>query len=234
MKKKGFMILLVVLMLLISSACSSNIPQDESQSTPMNSQEKIDQTQMPSREQTKGDEDTVFDPSQWGVRSSYSGRVGDSNKGYHISFPNFGGGTVGYGLHADQNDGTSVFTVGQHSKMPEITEVSELFPACFEELGYTLRKNYGGLSSDFNFTLDGKDTTKVGDYDIVIFTGSFTYKYDGALREHPYIIYATTLKSNGAYVYWGVYDISEDHSNGELMKDHIQKMAQTFSEPNLD
>lgn len=62
------------------------------------------------------------------------------------------------------------------------------------------------------------------------FEGTFSFDDDGKHKEYQYAVGVTRLKSNGAYAYWVVYDISDEQSNGKLIKEHAMNMAKTFSE----
>ena len=64
------------------------------------------------------------------------------------------------------------------------------------------------------------------------FNGTFSFDEDDDHYEYQYVVYVTQLKSNGAYAYWVVYDVSEDQSKGNLIKEHAYNMAQTFREEN--
>ena len=77
-------------------------------------------------------------------------------------------------------------------------------------------------------------STVIADHDMYTFTGvvSFDYNWQNEItrREYQFISYATTMKTNGGYAYWVVYDCSDEQSNGELIKEHALNMAKTFRE----
>ena len=97
-----------------------------------------------------------------------------------------------------------------------------------------MEKYYGLRSSNFALSLLDTDSTTIADHEMYIFTGTIAFDYDWqgevSRREYQFVSYATTMKTNGAYAYWVVYDETEDQSNGELIAQHALNMAKTFRE----
>ena len=119
---------------------------------------------------------------------------------------------------------------GQNDYTPEITAVSELLPAYTENVKTVLFATYGGFSENFVLTVESDKSVTVGEYKMHKFTG--TMELD-VLDDHyklPFVAYATTLKSNGGYAYWLVYDKTADQSMGDVIEEHADNMAKTFRE----
>ena len=171
-----------------------------------------------------------FDVNNWGVADRCSARSDTSSESYIINFPRQAGSHAGYGVVAEQLDDTMAIISGQNRSSPKINNISELFPAYFEQLQFTLEGVNGILSDNYKFSLNSDKSVIVGDYNMHTFEGEFEFDNDDEHCKYQFVAYATTLKSNGAYAYWVVYDTSEDQSNGELIKEYAYKMARTFRE----
>lgn len=169
-------------------------------------------------------------PDSWGVADRFNAENEKPTEVFSINFPHFGGATVGYGLGGNQGDGTTVYVFGQNEKSPKIEKLSELLPAYFEQIEYTLGKVYGLRGDNYKFTLNDHEPVSVGEYDMHIFEGEFSFEYEGNPRNHQFVVCATTLKSNGAYVYWFVHNTSASQKCEELMKENALNMAKTLRE----
>lgn len=174
------------------------------------------------------------DPLEWGVSEMFSAETEESIGAYSINFPILVGVSEGNALIAEQTDGTGALISGQNMDSPKINSAAELFPAYFDQLQYTFEKYYGMRSSNYTLSLQDTDSTTIGGYEMYIFTGTIAFDYDWQneviRREFQFVSYATTLNYNGGYVYWLVYDLSEDQSNGDLIAQHALNMAKTFRE----
>ena len=222
--KKFIILVFAFAMMLTLVACNKEQqpPKDNDTSKPTDQEEDITESK---------------DPLEWGVMDQYTAETAESFGSYYINFPHYTGISSGYAMIADQLDGTMVLISGQNMDAPEINNVSELFPAYFDQVQYTLEGYYGLFSGNYTFALQDTDSTVVNGYEMYTFSGTiaFDYEQDDIVErsEYQFISYATTLKSNGGYAYWVVYDCSDEQSNGELIKEHALNMAKTFrEEPN--
>ena len=219
--KKFIILVFIFAMMLTLVACNKEQqpPKDNGSSTPTDQEEDVNETQ---------------DPLEWGVMERGYVETEESIGVYAIHFPRLTGVSEGYGLIAEQTDGTGVLISGQNMDSPKINTASELFPAYFEQLQYTFEQYYGLRSSNFELSLLDTGSTVIADHDMYTFTGvvSFDYNWQNEItrREYQFISYATTMKTNGGYAYWVVYDCSDEQSNGELIKEHALNMAKTFRE----
>ena len=219
--KKFIILVFIFAMMLTLVACNKEQqpPKDNGSSTPTDQEEDVNETQ---------------DPLEWGVMERGYVETEEAIGVYAIHFPRLTGVSEGYGLIAEQTDGTGVLISGQNMDSPKINTASELFPAYFEQLQYTFEQYYGLRSSNFELSLLDTGSTVIADHDMYTFTGvvSFDYNWQNEItrREYQFISYATTMKTNGGYAYWVVYDCSDEQSNGELIKEHALNMAKTFRE----
>lgn len=227
---KRIFALLLVTLLLSFAACGGDKPDEtDGDTTAAHSQTQATTKTDPVSKETTGKTENQVNPDTWGVADRVAAGKGDSEV-YFINSPYYTGYAEGYGLFAEQLDDTAVIIFGENDDSPEITSISELFPACFGQLQYTVEKIYGSRASNVELTLTGNAPAKVGDYNMHSFTGTISFDYKGNPREYSFVAYATTLKSNGAYAYWVVYDISDDQSKGDLIAEHALNMAKTFRE----
>jgi len=227
--KKILSILLVIAVLFSLAACQKAPDNNSDSTTPGNSQ-----TQKPTgdnQETTNTTEkpDDEINAENWGVSERCSAQSSTSES-FYINFPKFTGYSEGYGLVAEQLDDTMVVVSGQNDKCPTINSLSELFPAYFDHLQFTLEGIYGILSDNYKFSLKSNSSEKIGDYQMHKFVGEIEFDNDGEHVKYAFVAYAATLKSNGANAYWVVYDTSKDQSKGELIAEHALNMAKTFRE----
>lgn len=174
---------------------------------------------------------------EWGITDRWTAEKGTSAP-FYINQPKYRGYTEGRGLYSEHIDGTSTIVVGQHKNLTTIDNISTFFPTAFNDLEYTLQSIYGLLADNFKFSLENNRAVEINDYQMHMFEGYFEFdteiksmgKWQDVHRKYCFVAYATTLKSNGAYAYWVVYDTSEDQSKGELIKSHALNMAKSFRE----
>lgn len=225
---KKFILFFVILSVICLVACNgSDSVSDKNDDKPNGVFEKendIEETQK----ETEAPEE--IDPTSWGVPGRFSARNSNGTETCYINLPYAAGVSTGYGWIVINHDRVAILYGGQNDKAPSISSVSELFPAYFEHIEFDLRAFYGVMSDDYEFKLDGGKAVTIGDYDMHKFDGSFSFVDDGEKCNYPFTAYATKLKSNGAYAYWFVYDISDDQSNGKLVDEHALNIAKTFRE----
>lgn len=231
MKKLITMILALVMLLTMAACAGEKTPATQPTVTGDSTQPTTGDT-TPSSSQ--GESAETEDPLEWGITDQFSAETKDSIKSYYINLPHYAGASYGRARGGEQLDGTVVLISGQHDEAPEINGTSELFPAYFDQLQSSLESYYGLRSSNYTLSLLDTDSTTIGDYEMYIFTGTIAFDYDWqnevSRREYQFVSYATTLKSNGGYAFWVVYDETEDQSNGELIAQHALNMAKTFRE----
>lgn len=226
--KKLLSLLLAIVVMLSFAACGKTSNNTDGDTPSDNAQ-----TQAPAGNNqdttTTSPPDNEITADNWGASERCSAKS-DTSENFFINFPKYSGYSEGYGLVAEQLDDTMVIVAGQNEKSPAINFVSELFPAYFDHLQYTLEGIYGFLSNNYTFAVTSDSAKTVGDYDMHTFTGNFEFDDHGEHVKYNFVAYATTLKSNGAYAYWVVYDTSADQSNGALIAEHALNMAKTFRE----
>lgn len=181
--------------------------------------------------------DKSEEDKEWGITDRWSARNGTTET-FYINQPKYRGYTEGYGIYSEHLDETSTIVAGQYENSPTVDNISTFFPKYFSDLEYTLQKIYGLIADNFEFSLNNNQAVEVNDYHMHMFEGYFEFdtetksmgKWQDVHRKYQFVAYATTLKSNGAYAYWVVYDTSEDQSKGDLIKQHALNMAKTFRE----
>lgn len=230
---KKILLLLVSMLVLFSLVGCSKTPSTTSMETQnpsvgQSSTEPSDnniQTDSPNNNQ---------DPLSWGVSARWvavkSGAKEWETNPFYVNFPRYAGYTEGKGLVAEQLDGTVVIVAAEYANSPTIKELKEFMPAYSDDLIYTLESIFGIMSKNFQFNIETEEAITVGSYSMHAFNGRFSFEEDGKHNEHQFVVYATQLKSSGAYAYWVVYDVSDDQSNGKLIAEHALNMAKTFRE----
>lgn len=232
MKKIAVIILSLALVLTMAACTGKQVSATDPASSVGSATQPSTGDTTPSASQ--GETTGAENPLEWGIMGQYSASNDNPAESYYINFPHLTGVSKGYSLIAEQPDGTVVLISGQNGDAPSISNTAELFPAYFNQLQYNLEKYYGLRSSNYEIKLLETGSDVIGDYEMSIFTGIIAFDYDWqneiVRREYQFVSYATTLKSNGAYAYWVVYDYSEDQSNGDLIAQHALNMAKTFRE----
>lgn len=169
-------------------------------------------------------------PETWGVENSYSVFVNGREGVYKINTPNYSGNDLGRGNICEQVDGTMTLISGQWDYSPQASNAGEVFPACQEQVEYTLRKTYGPLADNFVFTFDEGKPVTVGSYEMQVFEGAVSFVEDKLSWNLPFVAYATMLEGDWAYAYWVVFDITNNGGATELAARHAYNMALTFRE----
>lgn len=230
--KKLISTFMAVVMVMSLSACSEEQPSvTKSTESGSVTQPITEGTTSPAiQEETSATED----PLDWGYQEVHFVENEEGSGYFSVNFPHGTGLSVVYGAMGEWPDAGFLIS-GQSKDSPKAADVSELLPAYLEQVQESFEDYYGIRSSNYKIMSDETVTsTTINGYEMYIFTGrvSFDYYwYDEVLKkDFPFIVYATTLKSNGAYAYWMVYDCSEDHSKGDLIEEYALKMAETFQE----
>lgn len=228
--KRIIALALSLMILMTLFGCAKGPNNETNNTTPSNSQTQNNPTDDNKTTEPSTKQDDEITPDNWGVTDHFAADNDKPSESFYINFPHFGGAARGYGLGGNQGDDTTAYVFGQNDYAPTINSISELFPAYFEQVQYTLEKAYGLKASNFEFSLSDDEPAAVGEYEMHTFTGKIAFDYEGAPKNYSFVAYATTLKSNGAYAYWVVYDTSDGQTNGTLIAEHALNMAKTFRE----
>ncbi len=226
--KKTLLLLMAILMIISFAACSKN--PSTSPTETQNPSDGQSNTESPNNNTQTDNPNENQEHISWGVTGRFSARNDEGTESCFINLPVAAGATTGYGMMVVNADKTAILYAGQNDKSPSIANISELFPAYFERLEYDLKAYYGFLSENYEFTLTANTSEKIGEYEMHRFAGNIEFDNDGKHCKYPFIAYAAPLKSNGAYAYWVVYDVSDNQSNGQLIAEHALNMAKTFRE----
>ncbi len=202
-------------------------------------EDKVDSIEQQNSETVKTEnEDTSFNPKEWGVQEDIVSEKNDILTRAYIKFPTLSGITEGTSKIAYQKDETLVILDAERKTgSPQLIEdsVDNVFPAYFEQTEAIMdvyrQMNY----TDFKFDVSSKEIVTVNDYEMCKYTGKHYFKvkdYNGNIEDKAlnYVAYATKLKGNGAYVYWMVIDESEDQSLGKTIENYAGNMAKTLYE----
>lgn len=226
---KKFLVMLLVLALLLSATACGKSKENDDVKTEVQTGNSA-QAEKPAATEPKKEPEQKIDPENWGLENTYSVKNNDIAVLYTINTPYYFGTDVGDGILCEQMDGTMTLVSGQKSYSPAVDSAADLFPAYKEQVEFTMVGGYGLLAEGFEFTFGEGKPVQVGDYEMYTFEGKVTFKVDTTPMDFTFIAYATTLKSNGGYAYWMVFDITKDHSAGKLIAEHAYNMALTFRE----
>lgn len=174
-------------------------------------------------------EETVFDPTNWGVTDSVTARNGELAS-VDIRLPYNTGILQDTGLIAVQNDSSVIIVDGQSKYDKLDNSIDEIFPYYFTNVKSILEAYYGSHASEYSLNVSKKEKTSINGYDMCVFHGSISMELYKKMVNYNWVAYATTLKSNGAYLYWMVFDYTDDQSMGDVIDDHAYKMAHTIEE----
>ena len=171
------------------------------------------------------------DLQNWGKKSKCLVNNGGKSEYFYINFPVTKGERMGAVTIAEQfGCSTVVIAGGESDKWAEVNSLSEVFPACAGSLEETFKSLYSVMLKNYKIDVTSDSAEVIGDYQMHRFVGNISYDRAGTAVIFPFVAYATTLKSSGSYVYWLVYDNSDDKSCGELMAEQAYKMAFTIKE----
>lgn len=195
--------------------------------------EPQDDTSTPSvvsatEENTEPEPTVEITPDTWGVTDCWSARNGAAGL-FYINFPESRGFGAGAGLASQQSDGTVSIVGGQNRHCNPANALSEVFPAFFPDVEFTLDGFFGLSSDNFNCQIASDKAVTVNDKDMHKFTGEISF--DDPDDEHlvcPFVAYAVQLESNDAYAYWLVLDDSEPDM--DKLAEYAYNMALTFRE----
>ena len=149
----------------------------------------------------------------------------------NFRWPTAEGRPAATGKGATQGDGTYVLVDGYVNGIsPKGVALEEFFPQYFEQTKNAFARSYGSNYTDaaFTSTMDGVST--INGYKVCKYTGQHTFKFKGVDYSYQFVSYVTTLKGNGAYVYWLVQDETADQSAGKQMEENALKIIQSVRE----
>ena len=224
MKRIIAMLLAVLLVAGLLTACSgsgNDNRQDGGQSSPTED----------SKEQTAPTTQTTPSLEDWGMLDAKAVQGENGLKRIVFRWPAIVGRDAHTAKVENQNDGTIVMVdnyVPGHS--PEIDSIDKVFPAYFEQTAKSFSSFYKGKYSDGSFTIENTETVTVKGYEFYKYSGKHTYMYDGNERCKQYVIYLTTMKLNGAYLYFLASDVTADQSAAAKMEENAYNMVLSFRE----
>lgn len=228
---KKLIILMLVLLLTVSLVGCNNEPVGESAAeSSVASQLQNSAPESVVSSESSESESNEITPETWGASSRMTAGQLDELEFFYVNFPKYSGYTEGNGLVAEQPDDTMVIVAAENYESPVLNELNVFLPTYFVDIEYTLSKIYGYSSKNYVFNVSGDKAVTIGEYPMHTYEGTFSFDDGDKHNEYQFVVYATQLKSNGAYAYWVVYDISDDQSNGKLIAEHALNMAKTFRE----
>lgn len=219
--KKLFVCLLAIMLLLALAACGSKPESNQVDTLP---QETADSDPTPG----SSENETLDD---WGILDAKAVQGKNGLKRITFRWPVNLGVDAHTGKVATQNDGTVVMVdnyVPGHS--PEIDSIDKVFPAYFEQTAKVFSSYYGSDYSDGSFTIEDTETVTIKGYEFYKYSGKHTYLYDGKERVREYVIYLTSMKLNGAYLYFLASDVTADQSAAAKMEENAYNVILSFRE----
>lgn len=168
-------------------------------------------------------------PDTWGATESWSATNGTIEL-FYVNFPEFRGFGAGGGLASEQSDGSVAIIGGQNELCGSVDALSEVFPAFFSDVEFTLDGFYGIFTDNYNCTVESDKAVTINGQQMHSFTGMISFDDPDEVHfDCPYVAYAVQLEDNGAYAYWLVLDDSEE-PNQDLIAEHAYNMALTYRE----
>lgn len=164
-------------------------------------------------------------PENWGVEDMRSISVDQNLITVHFSWPAGEGLTAGTGCASDQWDGTWVMVDGYVvGTSPEDVDLKDFYPAYIQQTKDALADYYGSRYKNGEITVGEGVLSTIGEYEVCKYSGKHVYEFSGKTYEHPFVVYATTVKGNGAIIYWMVQDVTEDHSAGKQVEENATRI----------
>ena len=155
---------------------------------------------------------------------------GEMSKAW-VRLPEFASYNSGAGLVVENSNDTMILMGAQHLEDDfdtiEVDKIlNEFFPFMESSLKMFRRYDY----KDFKFSVNTAEPTTINGYSMCKYTGVHNYSYADESKTTNYVAYTAQLKNNGAFVYWLVFDDSDDHRHSELIDEYATKIAYTLSE----
>ena len=167
----------------------------------------------------------------WGMLDAKTVRSKNDTKQIFFRWPVNEGKDAYTAKIEGQNDGTIAMVdnyVPGYS--PEVDSMDQVFPAYFEQTVKSFEKFYKGNYSDGSFTIEQTETVTLNDHEFYKYHGKHNYSYEGEASSSQYVIYLTTMKLNGAYLYFLVSDVTDDQSATAKMEENAYNMVLSFQE----
>lgn len=224
--KKTIALVLAAMMLLAMAACGNESKEDPIGTTKgQNFENGVAATEAMGETQNQKLEN-------WGVVDDFAVQNEELESAtVFFRWPNATGRSAATGEASTQSDGTFVLVDGYSNGIsPKGVALKEFFPAYFEQTINAFSNNYGVRYENGKLTADEGEISQINGYEVCKFTGHHTFTFSGQPYDYQYVAYVTTLKSNGAYVYWLVQDETVDQSAGKQMEENALNIIQSIWE----
>lgn len=218
--KKYFLFIILMICSFCFVACSNASPN--STNTPY-------QTDVNNVEETT----VQIETNDWGVKDNILTSKDGKDVRAYINLPESTGLKQGSGKIAAQSDETLIILDSMKTNEDPVVEgdlVENILPVYFESAKNIMDQYRSIRYNNFDFEVFEKETLNINGYEMCKYKGEHSYTYDGEATSVSFVSYATKLKSNGAYVYWMVFDRTEDQSLGDLIESHATNMAYSLYE----
>lgn len=225
--KKWFALVLAVIMVCSMTACGNK--GNDTQTDPAEgSTATVGSNKNPAA--TGATEATL--PENWGVSGTETVQGEDlSITRLVFKWPAVKGISAGTGIAGTQGDGTFVMVDTYVSgKSPENVELTNFFPSYKEQVVNAFAQFYGSLYKNVSLTAEKDEVCTINGYEVCKYTGRHVFQNKENDRDYQFVVYVTTAKTNGRYVYFLVMDITEDQSAGTKIQEHARNMILSLRE----
>lgn len=159
---------------------------------------------------------------------------------FNITLPTDPGRDILYGFGSAAHDGTWILG-GYIFNFVDIVcdsveNIYEAYQTCWEEAIADMRHDLD--YSDFKFNVESREMKEINGFSMCRYVGTHTYKLEhwetGEITDYAcyFVAYGTQL-SNGAYIYWIVFDESADQSLKDVVISNADNMAKSLEETEL-
>lgn len=156
---------------------------------------------------------------------------------FNIKLPTDEGREIRYGRGSAALDGTWVLCgrsiLNETIECNSIENIYDAFVGRWEEAVQDMR--HDSAYSDCKFIAEKHEMTEINGFSMCRYEGTHTYNYTdfttGEITSYScyFVAYGTQL-SEGGYVYWIVFDNSEDQSLKDLVNSNAENMAKSLKE----
>lgn len=158
------------------------------------------------------------------------------NQRFNITLP-APGRDILYGFGSAVSDGTWILG-GYILDVVDVVcnsveNIYEAYQTCWEEAVEDMRHDLD--YTDFKFNVESREMKEINGFSMCRYVGTHTYKLEhgetGEFTDYAcyFVAYGTQL-SNGAYIYWIVFDDSEDQSLKDIVISNADNMAKSLNE----
>lgn len=223
--KKWFALVVSLVLLLTLAACS------ESENTQPNAGEQKETITSDGSGTATSVETESVSLEDWGVYGRIDLFKDLSAVKVEFKWPGTAGSTAGTGEAADQLDGTMVLVDRyMNGDSPMDIQLKEFYPAYTEQTEAALKGYYGHRYENGKITVGEGELSTIGEYEVCRYAGKHTFEIAGTSYERQFVVYATIVKKNGAFVYWLVEDMTADQSAGKLLDENGRRIIQSIKE----